>query len=232
MKTSAPAPLETIVRYSSPLAKTKPTASVIWLHGLGADGHDFADIVPALEIPNEQAVRFIFPHAPVQPVTLNNGENMRAWFDIYGLDRHSNIDEVGALRATFSIHQLIEQEIALQIASSRIFLAGFSQGGAVALLAGLQFPKALGGIIALSTFLPQLSRLNLDKKTPNHTTPLFIAHGTDDALIPLAHGLATADELKKLGYSVEWKAYPMAHSVCSEEIVDIGRFVVMHTCSK
>ena len=227
MTISASAALETIERYSSPVAKTKPTAAVIWLHGLGADGYDFADIVPAFNIPAPHAVRFIFPHAPIQPITLNGGTPMRAWFDIYALDRLAEIDLKGVVRAEQAIRKLIEQQLAAGIPSNKIFLAGFSQGGAMSLFCGLQFPQPLAGLIALSTFLPISNVQNylLPHITrSNQQTPIFMAHGTEDALISCQSGEMTANTLKKLDYSVIWKTYPMAHTVCSQEIADINGF--------
>jgi phospholipase/carboxylesterase len=217
----AHAPLESIkIQPASP-----PKASIIWLHGLGADGHDFAGIAPQLNLPEQPPVRFIFPHAPVQPVTINASQCMRAWYDIYSLTDLENEDQEGINRAKASIFQLIEQEIEAGIPVENIYLAGFSQGGALALYAGLRYPKKLGGIIALSTYLPLLENIQHEVSPANSNTAIFMAHGHSDPVLPLALGNNTYNHLKSLGFSIEWNAYPMAHQVCPQEINAIGKWL-------
>jgi phospholipase/carboxylesterase len=200
-------------------------ASVIWLHGLGADGHDFANIVPELHLPPELGIRFIFPHAPLRSVTLNGGMQMPAWFDIYGLDAHSPIDEAGIRETQRAIQQLVEHEVATGIPPSRIILAGFSQGGAMALVVGLSYSQRLAGILGLSTFLSTRVDLTTLVQPANQTTPIFLAHGTFDPLIPLSLGERTRDALNKACNSVTWHTYPMAHQVCPAEIADIASWL-------
>jgi phospholipase/carboxylesterase len=199
--------------------------SVIWLHGLGADGHDFANIVPELHLPSELAIRFVFPHAPARPVTINGGMRMPAWFDIYELTEHGRIDEAGIRETQQAIQQLIEREIAAGIPASRIVLAGFSQGGAVALVVGLAYPQPLAGILGLSTFLAAKANLATVIHPANQTTPIFLAHGTSDPLVPLRLGERTRDVLVQAGCSVTWRTYPMAHQVCAAEIADIAAWL-------
>lgn len=201
------------------------TACVIWLHGLGADGHDFAGISHQLQLPASLGVRFIFPHAPVRPVTLNNGFAMRAWYDIYSLDNLHHEDHSGIQVSEQAIAQLIQQQQAAGISASRIILAGFSQGGAIALHTGLRYPAKLGGILGLSTYLPLLPDLSAQASASNQTTPIFLAHGEYDDILPLALGEKTRDYLSQAGYSVEWHSYPMAHQVCLPEIADISRWL-------
>jgi phospholipase/carboxylesterase len=196
-----------------------PDAAVIWLHGLGADGHDFEPIVPELEL--EKPVRFVFPHAPIRPVTINQGMRMRAWYDILQLGGGPE-DEAG-LRAS---QQLTEELIRAQgLPANRIVLAGFSQGGAIVLLTGLRHPERLAGVIALSTYLPLAGTLAAERSEPNRETPIFMAHGRHDDLIPMQRAQASRDYLQKLGYAVEWHDYPMPHSVCAPEIADISSFL-------
>jgi len=193
--------------------------SVIWLHGLGADGHDFEPIVPELVV-DDLPLRFVFPHAPVRPVTLNGGIPMRAWFDLLGLDRSSTLDETGAAESVAGVHELVRRENERGIASERIVLAGFSQGGAVALRTGLRYPERLAGVLALSTFVPE--RWTVDEpEAANRKTPVFVAHGSMDPLVPLRLGEATRDYLVRHDYPVEWKTYAMAHAVCPQEVDDI-----------
>lgn len=201
--------------------ETEPQASVIWLHGLGADGYDFVDIVPQLNLPKELAVRFVFPHAPVRPVTLNGGYQMRAWFDIYGLDAASPQDETGIRQAQQLIDQLINKELALGIASKKIVLAGFSQGGAMALQCGLYFPQNLAGILVLSGFLMLADKL----EKVNKSSPIFMAHGKYDDVVPITWAESSRDKLNNLGCKVQWSSYPMAHQLCNQEIVDIARWL-------
>jgi phospholipase/carboxylesterase len=197
-------------------------ASVIWMHGLGADGHDFQPVVHALNLPH---VRFILPHAPHRPVTLNNGYEMRAWYDIIGLGGNSPQDEAGIKAMQLQINALIEHEISLGIPANKIMLAGFSQGGAMALHTALRYPKALAGILALSTYLPLKPLLSQEKNNANHNIPIFMAHGQFDSIISLETAKASAQALKENGYTINWHEYPMAHSVSDQEIRDIGQFL-------
>lgn len=210
--------LETIIiETSQPIQQ-----SVIWLHGLGADGHDFAPIVPELNIPN---TRFIFPHAPHQPITMNNGYEMRAWYDLYGLTLQTKQDEAGMRAMQQEIESLIEVEIKQGIPANKIVLAGFSQGGAMAFFTGLRYPKRLAGILALSTYVSLKEKLADEAHKANKDTPIFMAHGSFDSIITLDTCLISRRLLEDLDYQVEWHEYPMPHSVCSEEIEDIARFL-------
>lgn len=200
------------------------SASVIWLHGLGADGNDFAPIVPQLQITTP--VRYVFPHAPQRPITINGGYVMRAWYDIVSFERPREEDEAGIRASSEQVHALIEREISRGVAADRILLAGFSQGGAIALHAGLRFPRRLAGVLALSTYLPLAERLANEASPANRTLPIFMAHGSEDTVIALPHALASKQKLETLGFQIEWHSYPMAHSVNNEEIEDIGRYLV------
>lgn len=206
--------------------------SIIWLHGLGADGHDFVPLVPELGLPNLQKIHFVFPHAPVRPVTLNAGMSMRAWFDIYSLDRSGPIDETGINKAVDWIHQLIADEIQHGIKPENIFLAGFSQGGYVALLSGLFYPQRLAGLIGLSTFLWQPQDYLQRRHPNNQNTPIFLAHGDYDPIVPFKAGEHTATLLKSEGYDVSFQAYPMAHSVCQEEVKALSLWLQQRLSSK
>jgi len=214
-------PLETIEVETG----SEPTAAVIWLHGLGADGHDFEPVVPEIVRRGERAWRFVFPNAPVRPVTLNGGMSMRAWYDISGLERGAAEDEAGFRDSEAQIRQLIDGEAARGIAASRVVLAGFSQGGAVSLYTALRCPERLAGVMALSCYLPLASRLSSERAPANDGVPIFMAHGLADPMLPIAMGLRSRDMLKKLGFAVEWHQYPMAHSVCEAEIADIREFL-------
>ena len=198
-----------------------PDATVIWLHGLGADGHDFEPIVPALALPPGSAIRFIFPHAPVRPVTINNGMSMRAWYDIFSLGGGPE-DERGLRATQQQVEALIERERARGIAASRIVLAGFSQGGAVALLTALRYPERLAGVMALSTYLPLAGKLAAERQSANADLPVLMAHGTADEVIRLDRALSGRDALSALDYAVDWKTYAMGHAVCPQEVGDIG----------
>lgn len=201
-----------------------PDAAVIWMHGLGADGHDFEPILPALNLPSRLAVRFVFPHAPVRPVTINNGMPMRAWYDIVSLGGGRE-DEAG-LRATQQhIETLIARERARGIAADRIVLAGFSQGGAVALMTALRHPERLAGVMALSTYLPLAEKLPNERHAANANVPIFMAHGTTDEVIGIGRATHSRDALLALGYPVEWKSYTMGHAVCPQEVADIGAWL-------
>ena len=196
-----------------------PDAAVIWLHGLGADGHDFEPIVPELEL--ARPVRFVFPHAPIRPVTINQGMRMRAWYDIFQFGGGPE-DEPG-LRAS---QKLTEQLIAAQgLPASRVVLAGFSQGGAIVLLTALRHAERLAGVMALSTYLPLAGTLAAERAEANRETPIFMAHGRYDDLIPMQRAQASREHLQKLGYAVEWHDYPMPHSVCAPQIADISSFL-------
>ncbi|MDO9189317.1 MAG: alpha/beta hydrolase [Sulfurimicrobium sp.] len=205
---------------------TNPSSAVIWLHGLGADAHDFAPIVPELGLPPQLAVRFIFPNAPLLPVTINNGYIMPAWYDVCSQDLRQIEDEAGIRASQQRVEALIHREEARGIPASRIVLAGFSQGGAIALHTGLRHAAPLAGLLALSTYLPLTHTLASEASTASTGAPIFMAHGTADSVIPLGQGIASRDWLEEHGYAVEWREYPMAHSVCPEEIIDIGQWLV------
>ena len=202
-----------------------PTAAVIWLHGLGADGNDFAGLVPELDLSGCPAIRFIFPHAPSLPVTINGGYVMPAWYDIHGADLLSRQDAAGIRRSEQAIQALITQEIARGIAPECVVLAGFSQGCAMALHTGLRYPKKLAGIMALSGYLPLAETFAAERTEVNANTPIFMAHGSQDPVVIPARGEATRDLLTGLGYAVQWHSYPMPHSVHPREISDIGAFL-------
>jgi phospholipase/carboxylesterase len=202
-----------------------PAYSIIWLHGLGDDGHGFASIVPDLVSPQWPALRFVFPHAPVRPVTLNNGMAMRAWYDIYGFDRLARQDEAGIRQSIGHVEALIAREQERGVPSERILLAGFSQGGAIVLAAGLRHPQKLAGIIALSTYLPIADSLPAERSAANASVPIFWGHGTFDPVLTLQHGLDSRTALEALGYHVDWHTYPMAHAVSPEEAADLGHWI-------
>jgi phospholipase/carboxylesterase len=203
-----------------------PVASVIWLHGLGADGHDFEPIVPELRIPGALPIRFLFPHAPHRPVTINNGYVMRAWYDIRTAEFVQREDETGIRESEQAVRDLIAREIARGIPAKRIVLAGFSQGGAIVLHVGLRYPERLAGIMALSTYLPLADLFPNEAHPANRTVPIFMAHGTDDPIIPIERGQMSAGLLKNAGADVLWRTYEMGHSVCIEEIGDIAAWLV------
>jgi phospholipase/carboxylesterase len=200
--------------------------SVIWLHGLGADGSDFVPVVPELGLDPAVGVRFVFPNAPSIPVTCNGGYVMPAWYDIISLDKDSRqVDAAGIVRSRQQVRALIEREAARGIPSRRVFLAGFSQGGAVAYTAGLTHPVPLAGIIALSTYLPVAKLVAEEATAANRGIPIFAAHGTEDDIVPLDLGLRARDFLAQNGYDCQWHEYPLPHSVCLEEIQDIGAWL-------
>jgi phospholipase/carboxylesterase len=201
------------------------TASVIWLHGLGADGNDFVPVVPELRLPATLPIRFIFPHARARPVTINNGHVMRAWYDVAGGVRGVVEDEAGIRESQSVVRGIIEQEIAAGIAARRIVIAGFSQGGAIALQTALRYPQRLAGVLALSTYLPMRNSLASEAAQANRDLPILICHGARDGVLPIDMGTATRDALVGLGYPVEWKSYAMEHSVCLEEINDISAWL-------
>ena len=201
-----------------------PRGSVIWLHGLGADGNDFVPIVHELDLSGAPDIRFVFPHAPMQPVSINNGYVMRAWYDVRWGDlegRSKQPDEKGVRASQAAVGQLIEREISRGTRVERIVLAGFSQGGAIALQTGLRYPQKLGGVMALSTYLPLAETFAAEATEQNRRTPIFMAHGTQDGVVQFAYGAQSRDILVQHGYDVEWHQYPMAHSVSLEEIRDV-----------
>lgn len=200
-----------------------PQYSIIWLHGLGADGHDFAPIASQLAL--NAPVRYLFPHAPEMPVTLNDGYVMRAWYDIYTLSLGGRQDETGMRKSQAQIVQLIDSQIASGIPAAHIFLAGFSQGGAVALYTALRYPHKLAGVLGLSTYLPLAVSLSTERSAANLHLPVFMAHGSFDQVISLETGNASRLALQKAGYNVIWHEYAMGHSVCPEEIDDIRVFI-------
>ena len=203
----------------------KPGAAVIWLHGLGADGHDFEPIVPELRLPASKPVRFIFPNAPQRPVTINMGMRMPAWYDILQLGGGAE-DESGIRESQAQIEQLMAREKTRGVPANRIVLAGFSQGGAIALQTSLRQPERLAGVMALSTYLPLGAKLAAERQAMNNDLPIFMAHGTFDPMIPMVRAAQSREALLALGYPVEWREYPMPHSVCPEEIADIAAFLL------
>jgi phospholipase/carboxylesterase len=200
----------------------QPECSVIWLHGLGADGHDFEPVVPELDLAPELGIRFVFPHAPMRPVTINGGMTMRAWYDIRTFDRDGPQDEAGIRESALLLERLIQRERQRGSSYDRIVVAGFSQGGAIALHAALRFPQRLAGLMALSTWLPlaQSFRGEVVDNTNSaaRDLPIFMAHGSFDPVLPVEFGKTSRDVLQNAGFSVEWHEYPMAHAVCAEEI--------------
>ena len=206
----------------------RPDFSVIWMHGLGADGNDFVPIVNEIDLSGAPGIRFIFPHAPTRPVTINNGYVMRAWYDIAFGDlegKTRKADEKGVRESQAQIGQLIARENSRGIAASKIVLAGFSQGGAIALHTGLRYPETLAGVMALSTYLPLAESFAQEATPANAKTPVFMAHGIHDPVVPYAMGNSSREQLQQAGYALEWHEYPMQHSVCLEEVADIGRWL-------
>lgn len=200
-----------------------PQHSIIWLHGLGADGEDFVPIAEEMDLP--VAVRYLFPHAPKRPVTINGGFVMRAWYDIAAAAIDARQDAAGIRAAQAAIETLIAQEMQRGSAAKNIYLAGFSQGGAIALHTGLRHAQRLGGIIALSTYLPLAETLAHEASAAAQSTPIFMAHGRSDAVVPYALGRASAEKLSALGYQPEWHEYAMQHSVCMEEVRDVAAWL-------
>ncbi len=203
----------------------RPVYSIIWLHGLGADGHDFEPIVPELDFKNKSKTRFIFPHAPSMPVTINNGMVMPAWYDIVAPRIDAEQDEKGIRHSATQISQLIDAEIERGIESKNILLAGFSQGGAIVLHTGLRYPKPLAGIMALSTYLPLDTTVSTEATKENKNIPMFYAHGTQDPIIPIALAETSKMFMEKLGYKIDWHSYPMEHTVIPQEIDDISHWL-------
>jgi phospholipase/carboxylesterase len=201
---------------------SKPVASIIWLHGLGADGHDFEPIVPELQL--AKPLRFVFPHAPVRPVTINQGMRMRAWYDILQFGGGPE-DEAGIRASQRLIEELIAKEKKKGLPADKIVMAGFSQGGAIALQTALRHPERLAGVLALSTYLPLAASLSSERSPANRDIPIFMAHGRHDDIIPLRRAEESRKLLEAAGYRVEWHEYPMPHSVCAEEIAEIAAFL-------
>lgn len=215
--------------YEKPIERSTgatPAFSVIWLHGLGADGTDFVTVIPELALPTSPAGRFIFPHAPYMPVTCNGGYEMRAWYDIISLESSDRrIDIAGLLHSRETVRRLIAHEVERGVPSSRIFLAGFSQGGAVAYTAALTHPEPLGGVIALSTYLPSSDIITDQASAANRNIPIFAGHGTEDDVLSIELGQRAKEFLLAQRYEIEWHTYPISHTVCLEEVRDVGRWV-------
>jgi phospholipase/carboxylesterase len=203
----------------------RPRAAVVWLHGLGADGYDFEPVVPALGLPAALPVRFVFPHAPFQPVTINGGAVMRAWYDVYQLGSVRREDERGVRASQAVVEELLARERARGVDASRLVVAGFSQGGAIALQTGLRHAERLAGILALSTYLPLHQTVEQEASAAARDVPIFMAHGAHDPLIPIERARQSRDRLRALGYRVEWREYPMPHAVCPEEVRDVGAWL-------
>jgi phospholipase/carboxylesterase len=204
---------------------SQPKASVIWLHGLGADGHDFGPVVPELHIPETASVRFVFPHAPMRPVTIHGGAVMRAWYDIKTLDLERHVEEADLEQSREQLEAWIAHERALGIPSEKIVVAGFSQGGAIVLYAGLQSKERLGGILALSCYHPLPNLIKERASEANRAVPIFMAHGSQDPVVPIHLAEGTVTTLEENGYGVAWHSYPMPHSVSPQEIADIGSWL-------
>lgn len=203
-----------------------PIGTVIWMHGLGADGNDFVPVVKELGLPDDLPLRFIFPHAPMRPVTINAGHVMRAWYDIIEISSvERKVDEAGIRESQRAIEALIEREFTRGIPANKIVLAGFSQGGAIALQTGLRYNQALAGILALSTYLPLAMSLETEASSANREIPIFMAHGEQDTVIPISIAENSFKELTRLGYKADWHEYPMPHSVSMEEIENIGAWI-------
>jgi phospholipase/carboxylesterase len=202
-----------------------PAGTVIWMHGLGADGRDFESIVPELVHRGERPLRFVFPNAPVRPVTINGGYAMRAWYDIVGIDRHTVQDEAGIRASDATIRSLIRRELERGIPTQRVALAGFSQGGAMSLFTGTRYPGQLAGIMGLSCYMLLASTFDAERTPANQFTPIFMAHGADDPIVPATLGDETHRLLAAANYAVEWHSYRMTHSVCPEEIAHIAAWL-------
>jgi phospholipase/carboxylesterase len=204
--------------------RPKPSHSIIWLHGLGADANDFVPIVEELDLP-PLGIRFVFPHAPMRPVTINGGFVMRAWYDIACQDLALKEDETGLRQSQKLVEELVAKEQARGVPPGRIVMAGFSQGGVMALQTGLRQSRRLAGVMALSAYLPLASAIDTERNAANNDVPVFLGHGIADNVVPLPLGIASRDHLLKLGYAVDWHQYPMAHSVCAEELADISAWL-------
>lgn len=204
---------------------------VIWMHGLGADGHDFEPIVPELNLPESPGIRFIFPHAHMQPVTINGGFVMRAWYDIIAPDLTARQDHEGIVKSADAVYEIIHEQMEGGFPTNKIILAGFSQGGAMALHIGLRSEDNFAGILALSTYLPLADEVSVPPAAQKNEIPIFMTHGLYDPVIPINAGQISKQRLTELGYQVSWKDYPMEHSVCAEEIVDISKWIKQVTAS-
>ena len=215
--------LETIEAGASP---DTATTLVIWLHGLGADGHDFEALVPELKLPDSAHIRFIFPHAPYRPISLNNGYVMRGWYDVASLSFDVAEDALGIRESAELLRQLIDQQVAEGMAAENILLAGFSQGGAMVLQVGLRYPHRLGGIMALSCYLPLADTLDAEKQAANADTPIFMAHGLNDEIVNVQYGMRARGQLAEAGYEVDWHDYNMGHAVCPQEIEHIRQWLL------
>ncbi len=213
--------LETIEIETAP----QPRACVIVLHGLGADGHDFVPIAQELKLQGVGPVRFVFPHAPMRPVTVNGGYVMRAWYDILGNDIPQREHEPSLRQSLVEVNTLLDREIARGIDASRVVLAGFSQGCAMTLLAGLRYPQRLAGLVGLSGYLPLAATLEAERSDANRLVPIFMAHGREDPVIPMVAATRSRDLLCSLGYDVQWHDYAMPHSVCPQEVIDLDRWL-------
>ena len=209
--------LETVEVETGP----QPTAAVVWLHGLGADGHDFEPLVPELAWPDAPAIRYVFPHAPIRPVTINGGMPMRAWYDIVSLGSGRDYDQQGIADSVNGAARLVRRERDRGIDASRIVVAGFSQGGAIALQLALRFPERLAGLIALSTYLLLERRLAAEAHESNRDLPVFVGHGTQDPMVPCHLGEQLAQRLRGMGCAVDWHSYAMPHAVCPQEVTDL-----------
>ena len=205
--------------------KSNHQYSIIWLHGLGADGHDFENIAPELQLKAESNVHFIFPNAPIQSVTINGGNKMRAWYDILEKSLERKVDIDGIYQSSNLVEQIIEQEMSVGIPSEHILLAGFSQGGVIALHTGFNYPHKLAGIVALSTYFPTLDKLVAQPSVANKTTPIFMGHGILDSVVNIETGKAVYNKLTELQYNIQWHDYVMEHTVCIEEIHHISTFI-------
>ncbi len=203
----------------------QPDGVVVWLHGLGADGHDFEPIVPELGISPELAVRFVFPHAPIRPVTLNGGATMRAWYDIKGMEFSRDEDIEGINESRHAVEQILNAQVAAGVSPDSIVLAGFSQGGAMAYHVGLRYQECLAGIMVLSGYLLLENKLDSEASEVNQDTPILQCHGTFDPVVPISMGEAACDALGTRGYGVEWKSYPIQHGVAPDEIRDVGKWL-------
>lgn len=205
---------------------TQTKRCILWCHGLGADGYDFVPLAQELNLPDTHATRFIFPHAPLMPVTRNQGMVMRAWFDIIDVTINATIDEIGVKKSKNRLHALLEKEIAQGIPAEHLYVGGFSQGAVMALTTGLAFPQKIGGIIALSGFLPHPERFLKEANPAQHQTPIFLGHGNQDEIVPYHLGEESEEVLRTAGYPVTWKPYTMGHSVCPDEINDIRAWLL------
>lgn len=218
------------IEFNYPQKGEAPTHSAIWMHGLGANAHDFTPVPPYFRFPEGLNIRFVFPNAPSIPVTINNGYVMPAWYDLLTMDIGGNREDANGIRKSIEdINALIEHEIERGIPAENIFLLGFSQGSAMALSTGLRYPKKLGGIIGLSGYLPIIDETAGERHQANQDTPILMIHGTQDPVVAVTRGEQSRDTLRDWGYDVEWHDYPMQHEVCAEELRDINEFLIKHS---